>query len=58
MLDMGVQVITTTDCHLKDWNESYYIEPARVSELHDLLSRHHRIDRTGVHMPVGNILKA
>ena len=36
---------------------SYHTDAHRSSELHDLMSSHHRANGKGVHMPVGNISK-
>ena len=44
------QVHTT----MKDLNASYYTGAASASELHNLLSRHHRLDGKGIYMVVGD----
>ena len=45
----------TSHTTMKDKNKGYYTKAKKASELHDLLSCHHRADRKGVHMPVGDI---
>ena len=41
----------------KGWNGSYFTRAKRTSELHDLLSRQHRLNREGIQVPVGDISK-
>ena len=41
----------------KDWNRSYFTRASRASELHNLLSCHHRPDGEGIDMPVVTFLR-